>query len=136
MLSSACLAGAPRAEARGQGVENALLYRRLFAGTIKPDKRRLFAEPDQLPTRVAAVVLDNQVTGLRLAADATEHPHHLPVHEPAERPRVRRHSAREQPLDLGDDAASELLVDATGDALRRQCRGQLQSNADDFAVSD
>src|SRR5688572_4903447 len=111
MLSSACLARAPRAEARGQGVENALQCRRLFAGTVKPDKRRLFAEPDQLPTRVSAVLLDDQLAGGRLATDAAEHLHHLPIDEPPERPRVGRHAPREQSLDFGNDAARELLVD-------------------------
>ena len=44
--------------------------------------------------------------------------------------------ARQQPLDLGHDAARELRVDAAGDALRDRLGGRIQHEAGDLVLRE
>ena len=67
-----------------------------FARPVEPLKIRLFAEPDQLAARIAAVLLDDERARRRLVAHAVQQLERLPVDEAAERMRVFGHAAREQ----------------------------------------
>src|SRR6185503_15756717 len=71
-----------------------------LARSVEPAKIRLFAEPDQLPARVAAVLLRDQRARRRLVANAVEMLERLAVDEPAKRARRFRNAAREQRADL------------------------------------
>src|SRR3954468_19802180 len=107
-----------------------------FAGTIEPDKVRLFAKPDQLPSRVATVLLHDQRARRRLVADAATQFHQLSIHQSAERPRVGRHAAREQRAHFVDDAACELQLDSASHTLRGQLSRHTKRQRHDVAIRD
>ena len=102
----------------------------LVAGAVKPDKVRLFAEPDQLPPRVLPVLLRNQCARRRLDRARREVLHRLPVDQAAERAapsagtparqqrRAPRRAARPS------NCASTRLAQPLGQPRRRhaQCR--------------
>ena len=69
---------------------------RRLAGTVEPRQIRLFAKPDQLPPRVAPVLLHDERARRRLVAHAVQMLEGLPIDQTAERPGVFRNAAREQ----------------------------------------
>src|SRR6185503_17013897 len=82
-----------------------------LARSVEPAKIRLFAEPDQLAPRVAAVLLCNQRARRRLVAHAAQVLERLAVDQAAERTRRFGDAARQQRADLVEQALLELLVD-------------------------
>src|SRR4051794_28212391 len=82
-----CAASAVWLQERCQCTNGPLNDRRSFSRTVEPDQIRLFAEPDQLPSRVAAVLLRDERTRGRLVPPSVQQLDRLPIHEPAERAR-------------------------------------------------
>src|SRR5688572_16695208 len=121
---------------RRQCGDDAIERGRQFARTVEPDKRRLFAEPDQLSARVATVLLHDQASRLLLATHAVQHLHHLPVDQPAKWTRRCRNTSRQQLADFRDNTARELLVHTARDPLGGHGRRQAKPDADDVAVGD
>src|SRR5712691_9341099 len=97
--------------------------RRRLTRTVEPHKIRLFAKPDQLPPRVAAVLLRDERARRGLVAHAAQMLERLSIHEAAKRPDGLGNPACEQRPDFGQQSALELLVNPAGDALRNlRCR--------------
>src|SRR5687768_1443729 len=63
----------------GQPSKNAGLQFRRFAGAVKPLKVRLFAEPDQLSSRVASILAHDQFACGGFVAHAVKVLEHLSV---------------------------------------------------------
>src|SRR5687768_4200416 len=80
---------------------------RTLAGAVEPHKVRLFAKPDQLSSRIAAILLRDERTGGGLVAHAVEHLQDLSIHESAEGTRIRGHARREQTAHLLDHTAGK-----------------------------
>src|SRR5215468_8725430 len=64
----------------------------LFARSIEPFQVRLFPEPDQLTSGITPVLRHDELARRRQVSLAAQELHHLPIDEPAERVRVRRHA--------------------------------------------
>ena len=115
---------------RSQILEDARRGGRRLSGTVKPHQIRLFAEPDQLATGVAAVLLHDERARRLAVAHAVEVLDHLAVDQPAERPRRSRHAARQQPSHLVLEAGLELRVDTTRQPLGQRRRRQPHRDRD------
>src|SRR6185503_12582146 len=107
----------PTHTARNERFLDAVQSIRPFAGTVEPDKVRLFTKPDQLPSSVPAVLLNDERSGRGLIAHTAQHLHHLTIDQPAEGPGIRGHAAREQSLHFIDDPSLELTLDASRHTL-------------------
>src|SRR6187551_1573877 len=112
-------AGTPKPEpsvrlssTHGKCVADAALDIRALPRPVEPHKVRLFAEPDQLSACIATVLLGDERPRRRLITDATQHLHHLAVHESPEGTRVGRNSRPQQLPHFVHDAACKLLVHA------------------------
>src|SRR5919201_5549017 len=91
--------------------------RRRLTGAVEPRKIRLFTKPDQLPARVAPVLLRDERARRRLVSHAVQVLERLTVDEAAERSGILRNPTIEQRSDLIEQTSSELLVDAASDAF-------------------
>src|SRR3954467_9437842 len=103
-----------------------------FAGDVNPVQVRLFAEPDQLPARVLAVLEDDQLACGGFIADAVQMLQRLPVDEAGERQRGLGNAARQQRAHFIEQALRELLVHAAGDAFERLLGRDLQRERGDL----
>jgi hypothetical protein len=85
----------PSHTARLKGIFHVLTRVITLARAVKPHKIRLFAEPDQLATRVTPILLDDERARFSFAAETCEHLHHLSIDETTEGSRFTRHASRQ-----------------------------------------
>src|SRR5688572_27252714 len=82
--------------------------RRRFPGTLQPRQIGLLAKPDQLPARVAAVLLCDERARRGLVPDTAQMLERLTIHQSAEGTRGFRNAACQQRSDLVQQPALEL----------------------------
>src|SRR4030095_9514765 len=81
------------------------------ARPLKPNKVRLFSEPDQLPSSVTAVLLREHGARRRLVRHPGQRLEGLAVDQAAKRPGALGHASREEPANLIEQARFKLRVD-------------------------